>query len=207
MEGVQYGLFNGRNSFIEIPYLSGIALDKFFIRLRFYSAAGGGAEDQVLFSNCESTISRTATDTSELPQVYQRPSMAVILNKPSRLLTFIAQTDTSPKTIIRLPFLVRQTFPQDIYTEHLTIFVYIFKEFIVFLFTIIGVILIYIIFFKDEGWNNVEMVYDGKALTARIRSVSPDGTGVEEKDTKILSGIGKIKIFLQLSGMEKKYKA
>lgn len=48
------------------------------------------------------------------------------------------------------------------------------------------------------------MVYDGKALTARIRSVSPDGTGVEEKDTKILSGIGKIKIFLQLSGMEKK---
>lgn len=60
-----------------------------------------------------------------------------------------------------------------------------------FLFTIIGVILIYIIFFKDEGWNNVEMVYDGKALTARIRSVSPDGTGVEEKDTKILSGIGK----------------
>lgn len=76
-----------------------------------------------------------------------------------------------------------------------------------FLFTIIGVILIYIIFFKDEGWNNVEMVYDGKALTARIRSVSPDGTGVEEKDTKILSGIGKIKIFLQLSGMEKKYKA
>lgn len=35
------------------------------------------------------------------------------------------------------------------------------------------------------------MVYDGKALTARIRSVSPDGTGVEEKDTKILSGIGK----------------
>lgn len=52
-------------------------------------------------------------------------------------------------------------------------------------------ILIYIIFFKDEGWNNVEMVYDGKALTARIRSVSPDGTGVEEKDTKILSGIGK----------------
>lgn len=46
-------------------------------------------------------------------------------------------------------------------------------------------------FFKDEGWNNVEMVYDGKALTARIRSVSPDGTGVEEKDTKILSGIGK----------------
>lgn len=51
------------------------------------------------------------------------------------------------------------------------------------------------------------MVYDGKALTARIRSVSPDGTGVEEKDTKILSGIGKIKIFLQLSGMEKKYKA
>lgn len=145
MEGVQYGLFNGRNSFIEIPYLSGIALDKFFIRLRFYSAAGGGAEDQVLFSNCESTISRTAADTSELPQVYQRPSMAVILNKPSRLLTFIAQTDTSPKTIIRLPFL-------------------------------------------DEGWNNVEMVYDGKALTARIRSVSPDGTGVEEKDTKILSG-------------------
>lgn len=51
------------------------------------------------------------------------------------------------------------------------------------------------------------MVYDGKALTARIRSVSPDGTGVEEKDTKILSGIGKIKIVLQLSGMEKKYKA
>lgn len=50
----------------------------------------------------------------------------------------------------------------------------------------------------------MEMVYDGKALTARIRSVSPDGTGVEEKDTKILSGIGKIKIFLQLSGMEKK---
>lgn len=37
----------------------------------------------------------------------------------------------------------------------------------------------------------MEMVYDGKALTARIRSVSPDGTGVEEKDTKILSGIGK----------------
>lgn len=35
------------------------------------------------------------------------------------------------------------------------------------------------------------MVYDGKALTARIRSVSPDGTGVEEKDTKILSGIEK----------------
>lgn len=132
MEGVQYGLFNGRNSFIEIPYLSGIALDKFFIRLRFYSAAGGGAEDQVLFSNCESTISRTATDTSELPQVYQRPSMAVILNKPSRLLTFIAQTDTSPKTIIRLPFLVRQPFPQDIYTEHLTTFVYILKEFIAF---------------------------------------------------------------------------
>lgn len=50
------------------------------------------------------------------------------------------------------------------------------------------------------------MVYDGKALTARIRSVSPDGTGVEEKDTKILSGIGKIKIFLQLSGMEKNTK-
>lgn len=50
------------------------------------------------------------------------------------------------------------------------------------------------------------MVYDGKALTARIRSVSPDGTGVEEKDTKILSGIGKIKIFLQLSGMEKNRK-
>lgn len=203
MEGVQYGLFNGRNSFIEIPYLSGIALDKFFIRLRFYSAAGGGAEDQVLFSNCESTISRTATDTSELPQVYQRPSMAVILNKPSRLLTFIAQTDTSPKTIIRLPFLVRQPFPQDIYTEHNYICLH-FERIYCFLFTIIGVILIYIIFFKDEGWNNVEMVYDGKALTARIRSVSPDGTGVEEKDTKILSGIGKIKIFLQLSGMEKK---
>lgn len=109
MEGVQYGLFNGRNSFIEIPYLSGIALDKFFLRLRFYSAAGGGVDDQVLFSNCESTVFRAAADTTEL-DVYQRPSLAVVLNKPSRLLTFIAQTDTSPKTIIRLPFLVRQQF-------------------------------------------------------------------------------------------------
>lgn len=64
-----------------------------------------------------------------------------------------------------------------------------------FLFIIIGVILIYIIFFKDEGWNNVEMVYDGKVLIVRIRFVLFDGIGVEEKDIKILLGIGKIKIF------------
>lgn len=58
-------------------------------------------------------------------------------------------------------------------------------------------ILIYIIFFKDEGWNNVEMVYDGKVLIVRIRFVLFDGIGVEEKDIKILLGIGKnINIFL-----------
>lgn len=52
------------------------------------------------------------------------------------------------------------------------------------------------------------MVYDGKALTARIRSVSPDGTGVEEKDTKILSGIGKnTNISSIIRYGKKKYKA
>lgn len=144
IEGVQYGRFNGRNSFIEIPYLSNVGLEKFFLRLRFYSAAGGGVDDQVLFSNCESTVFKAAADTTEL-DVYQRPSLAVVLSKTSKLLTFIAETDTSPKTIIRLPFL-------------------------------------------EEGWNNVEMVYDGKALTARVRSMNPDGTPMQEKDTKVLSG-------------------
>lgn len=51
------------------------------------------------------------------------------------------------------------------------------------------------------------MVYDGKALTARIRSVSPDGTGVEEKDTKILSGIGKNTNISSIIRYGKKYKA
>lgn len=51
------------------------------------------------------------------------------------------------------------------------------------------------------------MVYDGKALTARIRSVSPDGTGVEEKDTKILSGIGKNTNISLIIRYGKKYKA
>lgn len=54
---------------------------------------------------------------------------------------------------------------------------------------------LYYFFFKDEGWNNVEMVYDGKVLIVRIRFVLFDGIGVEEKDIKILLGIGKIKIF------------
>ena len=33
------------------------------------------------------------------------------------------------------------------------------------------------------------MVYDGKALVARVRSVNPDGTAMEEKDAKVLSGV------------------
>lgn len=41
------------------------------------------------------------------------------------------------------------------------------------------------------------MVYDGKVLIVRIRFVLFDGIGVEEKDIKILLGIGKnINIFL-----------
>lgn len=56
---------------------------------------------------------------------------------------------------------------------------------------------LYYFFFKDEGWNNVEMVYDGKVLIVRIRFVLFDGIGVEEKDIKILLGIEKnINIFL-----------
>lgn len=39
------------------------------------------------------------------------------------------------------------------------------------------------------------MVYDGKGLTARVRSMNPDGTPMEEKDTKVLSGMEKIYIY------------
>lgn len=51
------------------------------------------------------------------------------------------------------------------------------------------------------------MVYDGKVLIVRIRFVLFDGIGVEEKDIKILLGIGKnINIFLIIRYGKKKYK-
>ena len=43
---------------------------------------------------------------AEQLEVYQRPSLAIILNRPSNMLSFIAQTDTSPKSLIRLQYLV-----------------------------------------------------------------------------------------------------
>lgn len=42
---------------------------------------------------------------------------------------------------------------------------------------------------KDDAWNNVEMMYDGKVLTARVRALKSKGERVEEMDSKPLTGI------------------
>jgi hypothetical protein len=99
--GIQYGQFNGRDSHIKMPYLRGMPLPKAFIRIRFYSGAGSGVQDQVLFSNCD------AVEGANL-DLYSKPSLAIIMSKPTRLLSFIAQTSEQNKTVIRLPYTVRR---------------------------------------------------------------------------------------------------
>ncbi|XP_048754487.1 uncharacterized protein LOC125665731 isoform X3 [Ostrea edulis] len=138
VKGIQYGQFNGRDSHIKLPYLRSKSLGKAFVRIRFYTAVGSGVQDQVLFSNCD------AIDGKDM-DLYSKPSFAIIINKPSKLLSFIAQTDNQNKTIIRLPYL-------------------------------------------DDAWNNVEMMYDGKVLTARVRALKSKGERVEEMDSKPLTG-------------------
>ncbi|XP_062608391.1 uncharacterized protein LOC134270217 [Saccostrea cucullata] len=143
--GVNIGQFNGVNSFIGLPQLNGVALDRLFIRFRFFSSpssAGGGESpvaDQVLFSNCDASLAVPEQD------IYNRYSLAIILNQPSSTLSFIAESDAAQKALIRLPF-------------------------------------------ADGAWNNVEMIYDGEALTARVMSITADGTNFEETDTKPLNG-------------------
>ncbi|XP_061179521.1 uncharacterized protein LOC133188155 [Saccostrea echinata] len=143
--GVNIGQFNGVNSFLGLPQLNGVALNKVFIRFRFFSSpssAGSGdspVTDQVLFSNCDASVSTPEQD------IYNRYSLAIILNQPSSTLSFIAETDAAQKALIRLPF-------------------------------------------ADGAWNNVEMIYDGEALIARVMSITADGTNFEETDTKPLNG-------------------
>ena len=105
-QGHGFGYFNGRNSYLFVPYYNFRSLRQFYIELQFWPLTGW-TRRQALISDCISAYEESCKGISS--------SFSVSLNKPKQLIEiWPGFCDRYP--LITLPFKVSRTV-RDIDTE------------------------------------------------------------------------------------------
>ena len=113
--GAQYGSFNGKLSFIEIPLFEGKSPDKLAIRMVFYAGGVSGPDTQVLLADCY-FATMIGSGSHNLDQI--APSLAIILNKKARKLVVWASSrdDKLQSVVMDLPVEVSiNVFPSNVF--------------------------------------------------------------------------------------------